>query len=75
MSPTKTRTRKRVAQKAATTSAPLVVTTSFTLDEEVTHPKFGDGTITDLESNKLTIKFSDGRVKQILDYYVKRRAR
>jgi DNA helicase-2/ATP-dependent DNA helicase PcrA len=51
------------------------VTTSFTLDEEVTHPKFGDGTITDIESNKLTIKFSDGRVKQILDYYVKRRAR
>ena len=32
-----------------------------------------DGTVTDTESNKLTIKFADGRVKQILDYYVKRR--
>jgi hypothetical protein len=30
-------------------------------------PHFGDGTITDIEGEKLTIKFADDRSKQILD--------
>jgi hypothetical protein len=49
---------------------------------------FGDGTVTAVDANKLTIKLTDGRVKQIVDadkltirfneivdYYVKRRGR
>lgn len=35
---------------------------------------FGDGTVTAIDADKLTIKFEDGRIKQIVDYYVKRRA-
>lgn len=30
------------------------------------HPQFGDGTITDIEGEKLTIKFADERTKQIV---------
>ena len=41
----------------------------------VSHPMFGDGTVTAVEAGKLTIAFKDGRVKQVVDYYVKRRQR
>ena len=34
---------------------------------------FGDGTVTAVDGDKLLIKFKDGRVKQIVDYYVKHR--
>jgi hypothetical protein len=36
---------------------------------------FGPGTVTAVEADKLTIKFADGQVKQIVDYYVNRRTR
>ena len=36
---------------------------------------FGDGTVTAVEAGKLTIAFKDGRMKQVVDYYVKRRQR
>jgi hypothetical protein len=74
MSPTKTRTRTSSSVKAvATAPAPGVAATKYAVGDDVAHPQFGDGTVTDIESNKLTIKFADGRVKQILDYYVRRR--
>jgi hypothetical protein len=31
--------------------------------------------VTAIDADKLTIKFADGQVKQIVDYYVKRRER
>ena len=49
--------------------------TQFAIGDHVAHQLFGDGTVRDIESNKLTIKFTDGRAKQILDHYAKRRAR
>ena len=71
---TKTKPRKRTVQNVATTSAaPLPMTTKFAIGEDVAHPQFGDGTVTDIEGDKLTIKFTDGRVKQILDYYIRGR--
>ncbi len=79
MTPTKTKktkTRKRTTQEAAATAAaPHLMTTKFAIGDDVVHPQFGDELVTDIKGNKLTIKFADGRVKQILDYYVKRRAR
>jgi hypothetical protein len=36
---------------------------------------FGDGAVTAVDADNLTIKFKDGRVKQIVDYHVKSRER
>jgi hypothetical protein len=49
--------------------------TGYAVDDPVSHPMFGDGIVTAVEAGKLTIEFKDGRVKQIVDYYVKRRQR
>ena len=45
----------------------------YVIGDRVSHPKFGDGVVTAIEVDKLTIKFANRRVKQILDYYVRRR--
>jgi hypothetical protein len=74
MSLTKTRTRKSRSQKTAISDpSPSVPTTEYAVGDDIAHPQFGDGTVTDTDGDKLTIKFADGRVKQILDSYVKRR--
>jgi hypothetical protein len=52
---------------------PVVEMTGYAAGDRVSHPQFGDGTVTAIEADKLTIKFEDGRVKQIVDCYVKRR--
>jgi hypothetical protein len=39
--------------------------------DRVTHPLFAEGTVIAIEGDKLTVKFRDGRTKQILDYYLK----
>jgi hypothetical protein len=52
-----------------------VKASNYTAGDSVSHPMFGDGTVTAVDANKLTIEFKDGRVKQIVDYYVKRRPR
>jgi len=50
-------------------------TTEYPVGDEVTHPLFGDGIVTADDGKKLTIKFSDGRVKQILESFVTHRPR
>jgi hypothetical protein len=80
MSTTKTKTRKLRPLKAATANATpkvfedarKVATTKYAVGDDVIHPQFGDGTVTDIEGDKLTIKFAGDRMKQIVDYYVKR---
>jgi hypothetical protein len=44
----------------------------YAMRDLIFHPLFGEGVITAIDGEKLTIKFGDGRVKQILDHYVKR---
>jgi len=74
MTLTKTRVRKSRSQNAApVVPAPSVPTTMYAIGDDIAHPMFGDGTVTDTDGDKIMIKFADGRVKQILDYYVKRR--
>ena len=48
-------------------------TSAFAIKDRVTHRLFGNGVVTAVDGEKLTIKFEDGRVKQIVDYYVTRR--
>ena len=50
-------------------------TPGYAIGDRVSHQQFGDGVITALDGEKLTIKFADGRTKQIIDYYVKRRSK
>jgi hypothetical protein len=52
---------------------PAMKATGYAAGERVSHPLFGEGTVTAVDGDKLTIEFKDGRVKQIVDYYVKRR--
>ena len=47
-------------------------TSAFAIKDRVSHRLFGDGVVIAVDGEKLTIKFADGRVKQIVDYYVKR---
>jgi len=47
----------------------------YAVGDRISHQQFGDGVVTGIDGEKLTIQFGDRRVKQILDYYVKRRPR
>jgi hypothetical protein len=44
----------------------------FAIGDPVSHPQFGDGSVTAVDRGTLTIAFVDHQVRQILDYYVKR---
>ena len=46
---------------------------SYTTGDAVSHPLFGHGVVMEIDGDRLTIKFADGRVKQIRDDYVKHR--
>jgi DNA helicase-2/ATP-dependent DNA helicase PcrA len=50
---------------ASTASAP-----SFTAGTRVRHEKFGDGTVTLVDGNKLTIDFDDGSTKRVVASFV-----
>jgi DNA helicase-2/ATP-dependent DNA helicase PcrA len=66
-----TASKAQLAARKEIQAAPVV--SDYAIGDDVIHPQFGDGAVTAIEGEKLTIKFADGRVKQILDYYVKRR--
>ena len=44
----------------------------FAIGDPVSHPQFGDGSVTAIDGGTLTIAFADHQMRQILDYYVKR---
>jgi hypothetical protein len=44
----------------------------FAIGDPVSHPQFGDGSVTAVDDGTLTIAFVDHQVRNILDYYVKR---
>ena len=43
----------------------------FAVGELVSHPMFGQGTVTAINADKLTIEFAD-QVREIVDYYVRK---
>jgi DNA helicase II / ATP-dependent DNA helicase PcrA len=45
---------------------------AFAVGDRVSHPQFGDGTITAIEDHRLTIAFDMQGGKQIIDSYVRR---
>jgi DNA helicase-2/ATP-dependent DNA helicase PcrA len=61
----------RKTKKAETPSAPPALHASkYALGDRVSHPMFGQGTVTAIDGNKLTIQFTDNAVKQIIEGYV-----
>jgi hypothetical protein len=69
--------RTSVPRKTAEPNAPAAPATAYVSDyaigDQVSHPMFGNGTITGIDENKLTIEFSESVTKQIIDGYVKHR--
>jgi hypothetical protein len=43
----------------------------FAISDRVYHPQFGNGAVTTIDGGTLTVAFSDHRVRQVLDYYVR----
>jgi hypothetical protein len=56
MSPAKTKARSASSEKA--TAVPSVAASKYVVGDNVAHPQFGDGTVTDVEGEKLTINSS-----------------
>ena len=56
----------------ATPLAPAHVS-DYAVGDHISHAMFGDGTVTAIDANKLTIDFPDSVTKQIVDDYVKLR--
>ena len=61
----------QASEIATSQNAPSAST--YAVGDQVTHPMFGDGTVTAIDADKLSIEFTGSVVKQIVDYYVKRR--
>ena len=53
-------------------SVPIPYVSPFAIGDHITHPQFGEGTVTEIDDAKLTINFASRGTKQIIDYYVKR---
>ena len=78
--PTKSRalrasTPRRTA-KPKTPATPLVLiayVSDYAVGDHISHAMFGDGTVTAIDENKLTIDFPESVTKQIIDGYVKHR--
>jgi hypothetical protein len=52
---------------------PVTSPDGFKVGNRVSHPKFGNGIVKAINSEKLTIQFARNVVKEIFDSYVKRR--
>ena len=64
--------RKTTRPKTPTGPAPAYVS-DYAVGDHISHPMFGDGTVTAIDQNKLTVEFPDSVTKQIIDGYVKHR--
>jgi len=66
--------RTSVPRKPAKPKAPAASVSAYVSDykigDHVSHPMFGNGTVTGIDDNKLTIEFSESLTKQIIDGYV-----
>ncbi len=69
--PIKTASEAKASEPASAPDAPSAG--KYALGDLISHPMFGDGTVTAIDADKLTIEFDGNVVKQIVDYYVKPR--
>jgi hypothetical protein len=50
-----------------------VAASAFAIGDHISHPQFGEGTVTQIDAAKLMINFASCGTKQIIDSYVERR--
>jgi len=70
--PTKTRAPRASGVKSAAPATPAYIS-KYTVGDQISHPMFGDGTVTAIHTNKLTIEFPHSVIKQIVDDFVSHR--
>ena len=70
--PTRARAPSASALKSAAPATPAYVS-KYTVGDQISHPMFGDGTVTAIHTNKLTIEFPHSVIKQIVDDFVSHR--
>ena len=65
---------RKTKKRETPTTAPVIAhpNSKFAVGDRVSHPMFGDGTVTAVAGDTLTIRFADNVVKQIIDGYVNR---
>ena len=65
---------RKTKKNETLTTAPAAAqpASKFTVGDRVSHPMFGDGTVTAVNGNTLTIAFAGSVEKQIIDGYVNR---
>ena len=64
----------RKTAKPKTPATPLAAVSyvsDYAVGDHISHAMFGDGTVTAIDENKLTIDFPESVTKQIIDSYVK----
>ena len=68
------RTRRLVKPKpqSAAVNPDASYVSAFAIGDHITHAQFGEGTVTEIDDAKLTIKFASRGTKQIIDRYVQR---
>ena len=74
MAEAKTSTKARAPRVSAQkpTPPPTAYASKYAVGDQISHPMFGDGTVTAIHVNKLTIEFARA-TKQIVDDFVKHR--
>jgi Protein of unknown function (DUF3553) len=65
-------TRVKPKPHPAAVATPIPYVSPFAIGDHISHPQFGEGTVTEIEGAKLTIDFASRGTKQIIDDYVKR---
>ena len=60
----------RASALKSTMPATIAYVSKYIVGDQISHPMFGDGTVTAITANKLTIEFPDSVIKQIVDGYV-----
>jgi hypothetical protein len=66
--------RKKRPEPAARLDPEPLEAPGYATGDLVSHPQFGDGAVTSIADDKLTIDFGDRGIKQIVHYYVAHRA-
>jgi hypothetical protein len=67
--PTKATTPGKTAKRGTPNTAPAYVS-KYTVGDQISHPMFGNGTVTAIHTDKLTIEFPHSGIKQIVDDFV-----
>jgi hypothetical protein len=70
--PTRERSQRQTTLPEAVAEPSAAMLTGFAVNDRVSHPQFGNGTIIAIEGSTLSIAFHEQGTRRIIDSYVKR---